>query len=101
MDDNVHTNRIPALATSAKGTLLVETGMRRQRLRVEVRLSGELMARYQNRYLDVALCEALAERSKPAATKPVRKDHNAGGKSKWMQGFFDSPRPPLWKGLKD
>ena len=31
--------------------------------------------------------------------KPVRKDHNAGGKSSWMQGFFDRPSPPLWKAI--
>jgi hypothetical protein len=31
--------------------------------------------------------------------KPVRKDHNAGGKSSWMEGFFDRPSPPLWKAI--
>jgi hypothetical protein len=29
----------------------------------------------------------------------ARKDHNAGGRSKWMQGFFDRPSPPLWKAI--
>lgn len=79
----------------------VEAGMRRQRLRVEVRLTGELRARYQGRYLDIAACDPNAERPKPAPAKPVRKDHNAGGRSKWMEGFFDRPSPPLWKGRKD
>jgi hypothetical protein len=32
----------------------VQAGMRRQRLRVELRLDGELRARYQGRYLRVA-----------------------------------------------
>ena len=70
----------------------VEAGMRRQRLRVEVRLTGELRARYQGRYLDIAECDPNAERPihRPPA-KPVRKDHNAGGRSKWMEGFFDRP----------
>lgn len=79
----------------------VKAGMRRQRLRVEVRLTGELRARYQGRYLDIAVCDPNAEKPKPAPAKPVRKDHNAGGRSKWMEGFFDRPSPPLWKGLKN
>ena len=39
--------------------------------------------------------------AEPAVRKPVRKDHNAGGKSTWMQGFFDRPSPPLWKLIGD
>src|SRR5882672_3973352 len=35
-----------------------QTGMRRQRLRVELRLDGALKARYQGRYLDLAECGA-------------------------------------------
>ena len=31
--------------------------------------------------------------SPAASRKPARKDHNAGGKSAWMQGFFDRPAP--------
>ena len=34
----------------------VQAGMRRQRLRVELRLDGELKARYQGRYLEIAEC---------------------------------------------
>jgi transposase len=79
----------------------VQAGMRRQRLRVELRLSGELQARYQGRYLNVAECGAPAIALQPAVRKPVRKDHNAGGKSSWMQGFFDRPSPPLWKLIGD
>jgi hypothetical protein len=76
-----------------------QTAMRHQRLRVELRLSGELKARYQGRYLNIAECVARLTSSSPAVRKPVRKDHNAGGKSSWMQGFFDRPSPPLWKAL--
>lgn len=79
----------------------VQTGMRHQRLRVELRLSGELKARYQGRYVNIAECVARLTSSSPAVRKPVRKDHNAGGKSDWMQGFFDRPSPPLWKVLGD
>jgi hypothetical protein len=78
-----------------------QAGMRHQRLRVELRLNGELQARYQGRYLHLAECGARLATAEPAVRKPVRKDHNAGGKSSWMQGFFDRPSPPLWKAIGD
>jgi hypothetical protein len=31
----------------------------------------------------------------------VRKDHNAGGKSRWMDGFFERPGPELWQAVED
>jgi hypothetical protein len=73
--------------------------MRRQRLRVELRLDGELKARYQGRYLQIAECGVRAAEAESAARKPARKDHNAGGRSNWMKGFFDRPSPPLWKAI--
>jgi transposase len=76
-----------------------QAGMRHQRLRVELRLNGELKARYQGHYVDIAACGAQALSPHPAVGKPVRKDHNAGGRSSWMQGFFDRPSPPLWKAI--
>ena len=75
-----------------------QAGMRHQRLRVELRLNGELHARYQERYLSIAECGARVAPA-PAVPKSVRKDHNAGGKSSWMRGFFDRPSPPLWKAI--
>jgi transposase len=75
----------------------VQAGMRRQRLRVELRLDGELKARYQQRYLTIEECGARTAAPVPAARQPPHKDHNAGGKSNWMQGFFDRPTPPLWR----
>jgi transposase len=75
----------------------VQAGMRRQRLRVELRLDGELQACYRGRYLPIAECGARIEAIQPKASKPVRKDHNAGGRSHWMDGFFNRPSPPLWK----
>jgi len=56
-----------------------------------------LKARYQGRYLNIAACVTRALAAKPPVLKPVRKDHKAGGKSSWMQGFFDRPSSPLWK----
>ncbi len=76
----------------------VQPGMRRQSLRVELWLDGELKARYQGRYVAIQECGAKpAEAPKAAPCKEVRKDHNAGGKSHWMDGFWDQPSPPLWQ----
>ena len=75
----------------------IQAGMRRQRLRLELRLDGELCARYQGHYLSIAECDTRPVKAEtPVVRKPVRKDHNAGGKSAWMKGFFDRPSPPLW-----
>lgn len=79
----------------------VQAGMRRERLRVELRLDGELKARYQGRYLAIEPCGARVAAPLAAARKPPKKDHNAGGKSAWMQGFFDRPAPALWKLLRE
>jgi len=79
----------------------VQAGMRRQRLRVELRLDGELKARYQGRYLTIAECGARVAAPPAVLRKPPRKDHNAGGKSAWMQGFFDRPAPALWKLIRE
>lgn len=77
----------------------VQAGMRRQRLRVELRLDGELKARYQGHYVDIGGCDASPVAPQPKPVHTVRKDHNAGGRSQWMQGFFDRPSPPLWKSI--
>ena len=74
-----------------------QAGMRQQRLRVELRLDGELKARYQGCYLQIAECGARITVAQPVVRQPARKDHSAGGRSSWMQGFFDRPSPPLWK----
>ena len=43
----------------------VQAGMRRQRVRVELRLDGELKARYRARYVEIGECGV-----RPIATKP-------------------------------
>jgi hypothetical protein len=76
----------------------VQAGMKRQSLRVELWLNGELKARYQGRYVGIQECGVkLPEAPKTTPRKEVRKDHNAGGKSHWMDGFWDKPSPPLWQ----
>jgi len=79
----------------------VQAGMRRQRLRVELRLDGRLRARYQGRYVEIGECGMPVVAVQATVRKPVRKDHNAGGRSHWMQGFFDRPSPPLWQAMGD
>ena len=79
----------------------IQAAMRRQQLRVELRLDGELKARYEGRYVGIHECGMRETAVAPKESKPVRRDHNAGGRSNWMQGFFDRPSPPLWKSLKD
>jgi hypothetical protein len=78
----------------------VKAGMKGQRIRVELRLDGELRARYQGQYVAMGECGAKL----PVAPKPVaktaRKDHNRGGRSQWMKGFFDSPGTDLWKAIE-
>ena len=79
----------------------VKGAMKGQHLRIELRLSGELRVRYQGQYLEIAECGAKVPLAKPESShKPVRKDHNAGGKSHWMEGFFDRPRPELWQAIQ-
>jgi len=77
----------------------VQAGMRRQSLRVELWLSGELRARYQGRYVCIQECGAKPpEAAKTTSCKEARKDHNAGGKSRWMDEFWNNrPTPPLWR----
>lgn len=78
----------------------VQAGMKRQQLRVELWLNGELKARYQGRYVGIHECGVRPPEApkKSAARKEVRKDHNAGGKSHWMDGsFWNKPSPPLWQ----
>lgn len=63
-------------------------GLRGQKVRVEQRLDGTVAARDQDRYLDIHRCECPEPATTPAkAPRTIRKDHNRGGRSSWMQGF--------------
>ena len=76
----------------------VQPGMKRRSLRVELWLNGELKARYQGRYVAIRECDMKSpEAPKSAPRKQVRKDYNAGGKSHWMDVFWNQPSPPLWQ----
>jgi hypothetical protein len=79
----------------------IQAGMRRQNLRVELRLDGTLKARYQGRYGEVAECGAKVPLQPAPPRKPPRKGHNAGGRSQWMEGFWNRPAPPIWQAIKE
>lgn len=65
----------------------VAVGMKGSAIRVESRLDGTLAARYHGRYLGISLCVPTAEPNPGPSFKPVRKDHNRGGRSSWMKNF--------------
>jgi hypothetical protein len=79
---------------------LVKAGMRGKSLRIELHLSGTLHARFEGQLLAVSECGAKAPAAAKAVGKPVRKDHNRGGKSDWMEGFFERPGPELWQAVR-
>jgi hypothetical protein len=78
----------------------VKTGMRGKSLRIELHLSGTLRARFEGQYLEISECGVKAPAAAKAVGKPVRKDHNRGGKSDWMEGFFERPGPELWQAVR-
>ena len=78
----------------------VKAGMRGKSIRIELHLSGALRARFEGQYIEVSECGAKAPPAPKPAGKPVRKDHNRGGKSDWMDGFFESPGPELWQAVR-
>jgi hypothetical protein len=78
----------------------VKAGMRGKSLRIELHLSGELRARFEGVYAEVSECGAKAQAVPKPAGKPARKDHNRGGKSDWMDGFFERPGPALWQAVE-
>jgi DNA-binding Lrp family transcriptional regulator len=81
-----------------------QAGMKGQPLRVELRLDGTLQACYRGRYLGVRACDERADEATEPQPRPVRlrrKGPNAGGKSHWMQGFWELPAPPIWQAIRE
>jgi hypothetical protein len=78
----------------------VKAGMRGKSMRIELHLNGALRARFEGQYVEVSECGAKPPQPAKPAGKPVRKDHNRGGKSDWMDGFFERPGPELWQAAR-
>jgi len=78
--------------------------LRGARVRVEQRQSGEIAVRWEGRYLPTSLCEPALKSIQPKPAKSVSgpgKAHNAGGKSQWMNDFFQaSPAISIAKAIK-
>jgi hypothetical protein len=76
--------------------------LRATNVRVEKRLDGSLAVRFEERYLPVkraVMPPKTAAVVKPAkATAGPRKGPN-GGKSSWMEGFWEKPGPALKKAI--
>lgn len=99
--DNNYTLRVDAKLYQIERAAIV-SGLRGANVRIEKRLDGTLAVRFGERYLSVALCPAAtrtAPAAKPAAAPRSGQGPNAGGKSKWMEGFFKKPAPSLKKAL--
>lgn len=79
----------------------VRAGMKRQRIQVELHLDGTLKARYEGRPVEIAECGPKAPAEAAPKRKPPRKDHNRGGKSRWMDDFADKQSPPLWLAIRE
>jgi hypothetical protein len=78
----------------------VKAGMRGKSLRIELHLNGALRARFEGEYAEVTECGVKAPAAPKPTGKPARKDHNRGGKSDWMDGFFERPGPALWQAVE-
>jgi len=77
-------------------------GMQKSEVRVEVRLDESVAVRFRDRYVGITLCEpaqspTLQERSPKLARTPKRK--STGGKSLWMQDFFQGPSLTLRRAI--
>ena len=78
----------------------IAVDMKGQQVRVEARLDGTIAVRYSGTYLEVSLCAAkstAADPQLPKPSQPVRKDHNRGGRSKWMQNLDLQNHKPIWQ----
>jgi len=82
--------------------------MRGSPVRVEVRRDGNIVVRFENKYVRIAECQPVtqtaAKTAMPATGKkkaaPVGDKVHGKSKSKWMKGFWERPAPSLGKAIK-
>jgi DNA-binding Lrp family transcriptional regulator len=80
----------------------VSVGLKGQQVRVESRLDGSIAIRFEGRYLEVAACgPKMIEAPAVTRTQPPRKDHNRGGRSKWMSDHPLQLNRPVWQAMRD
>jgi hypothetical protein len=81
----------------------IGAGLRGSRVRIERRGNGDIAVRFDGKYLNVSICTPAAQATTAVAEPKgsiLRPGPNAGGKSKWMKGFWDQPARPIWSALK-
>jgi len=80
----------------------VRVAMKGQKVRVEARLDGTLAMRYQGAYLDISAAISRQQEVKPTpAHQPIRKDHNQGGRSRWMRDYPVIAPKPIWQAIRE
>lgn len=80
----------------------ITVGMKGKNVRVELRLDGDIAVRFNGQYLGMAgAMSTVPAQPTPVATQPVRKDHNRGGRSRWMSDFLSNDTQRLWKAIRD
>ena len=75
----------------------VQVGMRGEKIRVEARLDDSVAFRYQGQYVTAVLCTEPPRQQPQQPSKSVRKDHNRGGRSRWMRDFHLEDSPAVWQ----
>jgi hypothetical protein len=80
----------------------VRAGMKGQKVRVEARLDGTLAMRLESAYLDISASMFHEQEPKPAsAHMPAPKDHNRGGRSRWMRDYPVIAPKPIWQVIRE
>jgi transposase len=81
----------------------VRVGMKGKHVRVEARLDGSIAIRYEGAYLDIsaAISRQPEPQPAPSAARPVRKDHNRGGRSRWMRDYPVHAPKTVWQAIRD
>lgn len=80
----------------------IRAGMQKADVRVEVRLDESVAVRFRDRYIGITLCEPAQPTTPPDRRRKVgssSKGPNAGGKSRWMQDFFQGPSITLKRAI--
>jgi hypothetical protein len=75
----------------------IQAGLKGQRVRVEERLDGSLVAQWSGKLLRITVCEGAARAAVtvPVARKAGVKKSGKSGNSRWMQGFHLNSGPSL------
>lgn len=80
----------------------IRLAMKGQQTRVEARLDGTIAVRFEGEYLEISAALVRAPDPSTSAVKaPVTKDHNRGGRSRWMKDFPVSLSQPIWQKIRD